>query len=150
MLGTLGTLGTSFSHQHFKLFKKFGTNLEQLGTSPRTRRLFQVVPGLFQAPKLHQSIANIGLFQLFQLFQVKKVRGAFARAKSASPPASGKAESPMIDAPRLRHRIEVYEVICWRCRRTIELPASARPHRCPYCDTPLTIQWASAPPFAGK
>jgi hypothetical protein len=71
----LGTLGTSFSHQRFKLFKKFGTNLEQLGTTGVSENLFQVVPSLFQAPKLHQSIANIRLFQLFQLFHAKRVRG---------------------------------------------------------------------------
>jgi hypothetical protein len=49
----------------------------------------------------------------------------------------------MIDASRLRHRSEVYEVFCWRCHRTIELPASARPYRCFHCGALLVIEWPS-------
>jgi len=47
----------------------------------------------------------------------------------------------MIDAPRPRRRIEVFEVACWRCRRTIHLPASARPYRCVNCGALLVIEW---------
>jgi hypothetical protein len=32
-------------------------------------------------------------------------------------------------------------VVCWRCHRTIELSASARPYRCFHCGALLVIEW---------
>jgi hypothetical protein len=53
----------------------------------------------------------------------------------------------MIDAPRPRRRFEVFEVDCWRCRRTIQLPVSAPPYHCPHCSAALDIEWGERPLF---
>jgi DNA-directed RNA polymerase subunit RPC12/RpoP len=37
--------------------------------------------------------------------------------------------------------VDVYELRCWTCHRTVELPANAVAHRCPGCDTRLEIEW---------
>jgi len=36
---------------------------------------------------------------------------------------------------------ETYRLICWRCDREVELPASARQFSCPYCGVSLTVDW---------
>jgi DNA-directed RNA polymerase subunit RPC12/RpoP len=45
------------------------------------------------------------------------------------------------DSPRPPRRIEVFEVTCWRCARTVDLPVSLRPYRCLACGALLLIEW---------
>jgi hypothetical protein len=40
--------------------------------------------------------------------------------------------------------VDVYEVRCYKCHRTVEMPANAAAHRCPSCDTKLEIEVAGA------
>jgi LSD1 subclass zinc finger protein len=60
---------------------------------------------------------------------------------SVRPRPRKKGNLPMTDASRPHRLVEVYEVVCWRCRRTIELPASARPYRCFHCGASLVVEW---------
>jgi len=46
----------------------------------------------------------------------------------------------VIDPPRERRQVEIYVVVCWRCRRTVELPADARPYQCFHCGALLVIE----------
>jgi hypothetical protein len=45
----------------------------------------------------------------------------------------------MTEQPKPR-RTEVFEVLCWRCNREVELPASKRLFLCPICHIEL---WAT-------
>jgi DNA-directed RNA polymerase subunit RPC12/RpoP len=45
------------------------------------------------------------------------------------------------EAHRPMRTVDVCEVRCWTCHRTVELPANAAAHRCPSCDTKLEIEW---------
>lgn len=43
--------------------------------------------------------------------------------------------------PRNRH-VDIYVVMCWRCTREVELPATGEdPYRCPVCEVLLVIDW---------
>ena len=52
-------------------------------------------------------------------------------------------EPPMGDAARPQPRCEVFELVCWRCQRTVELPVPSAPYRCPCGGALLLIEWRS-------
>ena len=43
---------------------------------------------------------------------------------------------------------ETYYLICWRCAREVELPASARRHSCPHCGASLVVDLRAIEPRA--
>jgi DNA-directed RNA polymerase subunit RPC12/RpoP len=46
-----------------------------------------------------------------------------------------------IREPCTRRQIEVYSLVCWRCRHAVELAANQRPYRCGHCGMLLVIAW---------
>jgi hypothetical protein len=47
-------------------------------------------------------------------------------------------------AVRPRRDQETYEIQCWRCRRTLEVPV-VPPFHCPRCGGPLALVWKEQP-----